>query len=44
VAVGSGLQVLVAFVNVGCYYLVGFPLGILFGFRLKLGTLVKKLK
>ncbi|KAK3157460.1 hypothetical protein QOZ80_2AG0122680 [Eleusine coracana subsp. coracana] len=39
VAVGSGLQVLVAFVNVGCNYLVGIPLGILFGFRLKFGTL-----
>ncbi|CAN6234316.1 unnamed protein product [Urochloa humidicola] len=39
VAVGSGLQVLVAFINVGCYYLVGIPLGVLFGFKLKLGTL-----
>ncbi|TVU31268.1 hypothetical protein EJB05_22949, partial [Eragrostis curvula] len=39
VAVGSGLQVLVAFINVGCYYLVGIPLGVLFGFRLKLGAL-----
>ncbi|KAK3153599.1 hypothetical protein QOZ80_2BG0178040 [Eleusine coracana subsp. coracana] len=39
VAVGSGLQVLVAFVNVCCNYLVGIPLGILFGFRLKFGTL-----
>ncbi|KAJ1289399.1 hypothetical protein BS78_02G161400 [Paspalum vaginatum] len=38
VAVGSGLQVLVAFINVGCYYLVGIPLGVLFGFKLKLGA------
>ena len=41
VAVGSGLQVLVAFINVGTYYLVGIPLGVLFGFKLKLGTLVR---
>ncbi|XP_062200245.1 protein DETOXIFICATION 30-like isoform X2 [Phragmites australis] len=39
VAVGSGLQVFVAFINVGCYYLVGIPLGVLFGFKLKLGPL-----
>ncbi|KAG2621074.1 protein DETOXIFICATION 30-like isoform X2 [Panicum virgatum] len=39
VAVGSGLQVLVAFINVGTYYLVGIPLGVLFGFKLKLGTM-----
>lgn len=39
VAVGSGLQVLVAFINVGCYYLVGIPMGVLFGFKLKLGAL-----
>jgi hypothetical protein len=38
------LQVLVAFVDVSCYYLVAIALGILFGFRLKLGTLLKKLK
>ena len=41
VAVGSGSQVLVAFVNVGSYYLVGIPLGVLFGFKLKLGTMVR---
>ncbi|WVZ57955.1 hypothetical protein U9M48_008282 [Paspalum notatum var. saurae] len=39
VAVGAGWQVPVAFINVGCYYLVGIPLGILFGFRLKHGVL-----
>ncbi|KAL6906234.1 hypothetical protein ACP4OV_003835 [Aristida adscensionis] len=38
VAVGAGWQVLVAFINVGCYYLVGIPLGILFGFRQKHGA------
>ncbi|CAN6288553.1 unnamed protein product [Urochloa humidicola] len=39
VAVGAGWQVPVAFINVGCYYLVGIPLGILFGFKLKHGVL-----
>ncbi|KAF8674841.1 hypothetical protein HU200_047972 [Digitaria exilis] len=39
VAVGAGWQVPVAFINVGCYYLVGIPLGIMFGFRLKHGAL-----
>jgi Na+-driven multidrug efflux pump len=40
VAVGAGWQVPVAFINVGCYYLVGIPMGILFGFKLKHGTTV----
>ncbi|XP_047088055.1 protein DETOXIFICATION 29-like [Lolium rigidum] len=39
VAIGAGWQSLVAFINVGCYYLVGLPLGALFGFKLKLGAL-----
>uniref|UniRef100_A0A0E0M6A3 Protein DETOXIFICATION n=1 Tax=Oryza punctata TaxID=4537 RepID=A0A0E0M6A3_ORYPU len=39
VAVGAGWQILVAFVNIGCYYLVGIPFGVLFGFKLKLGAL-----
>lgn len=39
VAVGAGWQVLVAFINIGCYYLVGIPFGVLFGFKLKLGAL-----
>ena len=39
-AVGAGWQVPVAFINVGCYYLVGIPMGILFGFKLKHGTMV----
>jgi hypothetical protein len=41
VAVGAGWQVPVAFINVGCYYLVGIPLGILFGFKRKHGAMVK---
>ncbi|GKV38256.1 hypothetical protein SLEP1_g46185 [Rubroshorea leprosula] len=38
VAVGCGWQTFVAFVNVGCYYVVGIPLGCLLGFRFDLGT------
>ncbi|PWZ09771.1 Protein DETOXIFICATION 33 [Zea mays] len=36
VAIGAGWQSLVAFVNVGSYYLVGLPLAAVFGFKLKL--------
>ncbi|CAF2153643.1 unnamed protein product [Brassica napus] len=32
VAVGCGWQTFVAKVNVGCYYIIGIPIGILFGF------------
>ncbi|KAI5004150.1 hypothetical protein ZWY2020_031393 [Hordeum vulgare] len=41
VAVGAGWQLQVAFVNIGCYYfyLVGIPVGVLLGFKLKLGAL-----
>lgn len=39
VAVGSGWQALVAFINIGSYYIVGIPLGVilgwLFGFGIK---------
>ncbi|KAK3162038.1 hypothetical protein QOZ80_1BG0084500 [Eleusine coracana subsp. coracana] len=38
VAIGAGWQSLVAFVNIGCYYLVGLPLGAVFGFKLKLNA------
>ncbi|XP_027127603.1 protein DETOXIFICATION 40-like [Coffea arabica] len=38
VAVGCGWQAFVAYVNVGCYYLVGIPLGSLFGFYFQLGA------
>lgn len=40
VAIGAGWQSLVAFINIGCYYLVGIPLGVLFGFKLKLDAMV----
>ncbi|XP_062211848.1 protein DETOXIFICATION 29-like isoform X2 [Phragmites australis] len=39
VAIGAGWQSLVAFINIGCYYFVGLPLGALFGFKLKLDAL-----
>uniref|UniRef100_J3LQD4 Protein DETOXIFICATION n=1 Tax=Oryza brachyantha TaxID=4533 RepID=J3LQD4_ORYBR len=38
VAVGCGWQRFVAFVNVGCYYIVGIPVGVLLGFRFHLGA------
>lgn len=37
VAVGSGWQSKVAYINLGCYYLVGVPLGILMGMILRTG-------
>lgn len=38
VAVGCGWQTFVAYVNVGCYYVVGVPVGSLLGFYFKLGA------
>ncbi|CAI0407187.1 unnamed protein product [Linum tenue] len=38
VAVGCGWQAFVAYVNVGSYYVVGVPIGILFGFTFNLGA------
>ncbi|KAA8515499.1 hypothetical protein F0562_018890 [Nyssa sinensis] len=38
VAVGCGWQAFVAYVNVGCYYIIGIPLAALLGFKLKLGV------
>uniref|UniRef100_A0A803LUU7 Multidrug and toxic compound extrusion protein n=1 Tax=Chenopodium quinoa TaxID=63459 RepID=A0A803LUU7_CHEQI len=37
VAVGSGWQALAAYINIGSYYLVGFPLGIFIGRVLNFG-------
>ncbi|XBH92557.1 hypothetical protein VPH35_083654 [Triticum aestivum] len=34
VAVGSGCQALVAYINVGSYYIIGFPVGLLLGCNL----------
>ncbi|XP_065847023.1 protein DETOXIFICATION 27-like isoform X2 [Euphorbia lathyris] len=38
VAVGSGWQSIIAYVNLGCYYITGLPLGILMGWVFKLGV------
>lgn len=38
VAVGGGWQALVAYINLGCYYVFGLPLGYLLGYVAKLGT------
>ncbi|CAN6722158.1 unnamed protein product [Malus baccata var. baccata] len=38
VAVGAGWQSLVAYINIGCYYIVGLPAGILLGFTFKFGV------
>lgn len=38
VAVGCGWQAFVAYVNVGCYYIVGIPLGLPLGFHFKFGS------
>ncbi|KAK7340274.1 hypothetical protein VNO77_20976 [Canavalia gladiata] len=34
VAVGGGWQALVAYINLLCYYVIGLPLGFLFGYKL----------
>ncbi|GLT74418.1 hypothetical protein SLA2020_462190 [Shorea laevis] len=39
VAVGSGWQAIVAYVNLGCYYIIGLPLGFLMGWVFKLGVM-----
>ncbi|RWR92368.1 protein DETOXIFICATION 33-like protein [Cinnamomum micranthum f. kanehirae] len=38
VAVGAGWQWLVAYVNIGCYYIFGLPLGFFLGDKLNLGV------
>ncbi|GAB4826600.1 Protein DETOXIFICATION 40 [Ancistrocladus abbreviatus] len=38
VAVGCGWQAFVAYVNVGCYYIIGVPLGVLLGFKFDFGA------
>ncbi|KAJ8513077.1 hypothetical protein OPV22_003511 [Ensete ventricosum] len=38
VAIGSGWQAIVAYVNVGAYYLVGLPIGCVLGFKTSLGA------
>lgn len=43
VAIGGGWQALVAYINLGCYYIFGLPLGYLLGYAAKLGTKVTKI-
>ncbi|XXG81302.1 hypothetical protein AAC387_Pa09g1971 [Persea americana] len=38
VAIGAGWQALVAYINIGCYYLFGLPAGIILGFKFDLGV------
>ncbi|CAA0833716.1 MATE efflux family protein [Striga hermonthica] len=38
VAIGAGWQALVAYVNIGCYYMFGIPLGLLMGYVLNMGV------
>ncbi|XP_035546504.1 protein DETOXIFICATION 27-like [Juglans regia] len=39
VAVGSGRQATVAYINLGCYYIIGLPVGILMGWVFDLGVM-----
>lgn len=39
VAVGSGWQTTVAYINLGCYYLLGVPLGFLMGWKFNQGVM-----
>uniref|UniRef100_A0A151UFC5 Protein DETOXIFICATION n=1 Tax=Cajanus cajan TaxID=3821 RepID=A0A151UFC5_CAJCA len=38
VAIGSGWQVMVGYINLACYYIVGLPIGIFLGFKQHLGV------
>jgi len=38
VAIGGGWQALVAYINLGCYYALGLPLGFCMGYLLRLGA------
>ncbi|XP_031502769.1 protein DETOXIFICATION 35 isoform X2 [Nymphaea colorata] len=38
IAIGGGWQALVAYINLGCYYVFGLPLGIILGYKLDLGV------
>lgn len=41
VAVGAGWQSIVAYVNVGCYYVIGIPVGMVLGHVLRLEVKVR---
>ncbi|KAB2609822.1 protein TRANSPARENT TESTA 12-like [Pyrus ussuriensis x Pyrus communis] len=38
VAIGAGWQAAVAYVNIACYYVIGVPLGLIFGYKLDWGV------
>lgn len=40
VAIGGGWQALVAYINLGCYYVFGLPFGFLLGYKANLGVQV----
>ncbi|KAK9292117.1 hypothetical protein L1049_020075 [Liquidambar formosana] len=39
VAIAGGWQALVAYINLGCYYIFGLPLGFLLGYKANLGVM-----
>ncbi|KAJ4960758.1 hypothetical protein NE237_020668 [Protea cynaroides] len=39
VAIGAGWQGLVAYVNIGCYYVFGIPLGLVLGYMIDMGVI-----
>lgn len=41
VAIGAGWQSIVAYVNLGCYYIIGIPVGIVLGNYLDLQVKVR---
>ena len=44
VAVGSGWQALAAYINVGSYYIIGVPVGLLLSWLFNLGVLVRSIQ
>ncbi|CAN1795110.1 Protein DETOXIFICATION 29 [Linum perenne] len=38
VAIGAGWQAAVAYVNIGCYYVFGIPLGLILGYKIEMGV------
>lgn len=41
-AVGGGWQGLVAYINLGCYYIFGLPFGYLLGYKANFGVMVRE--